>query len=228
MNKIKICFCICFVFIIMIISTTINNFGVTIYSVYPNMTSTVVNEIIPYTTTYIYDENKPSDSTPEIVTKGINGLSYTYDGVDYTILTNMTPQVEKKGTGKSGAYVGHLTGYGPDCPGCSKVGNVSCKTREGSKHSLIYDGITYIDSIYGEVRILAAETKVFPCGTIIKVDNGVMDEFYGVVLDTGYTMRKAWSEGVVWIDLAYSSQSEKEIKKATSSNTKFNVQRWGW
>lgn len=228
MNKIKICYCICFVLIITIIATTINNLGVTIYSVYPKMTSTVVNEIIPYTTTYVYDENKPSDSMPEVVSEGVNGLSYTYDGVDYTTLSNMTPQVEKKGTGKSGSYTGHLTGYGPDCPGCSKVGNVSCKTREGEKHSLIYDGITYTDSTFGEVRILAADNSAFPCGTIIKVDNGVIDEFYGVVLDTGYTMRKAWSEGTVWIDLAYSSQSAKGIGKATSSNTKFNVQRWGW
>lgn len=228
MNKIRVCLCVCLFLIVITICSTINNLGITIKNPTQNMTSTVVSEIVPYTTTYVYDSQKPNDSDSEIVTEGVNGLRYTYDGLDYIVLSNMSPQVEKKGTGKSGNYSGKLTGYGPDCPGCSKVGNVSCKTREGTKHSLINDGIMYKDSVYGDVRILAADNSLFPCGTIIKVNNGKLDEFYGVVLDTGSSMRKAWKQGNVWVDLAFESQSSNGLSLATSSNTKFNVQRWGW
>ena len=42
-------------------------------------------------------------------------------------------------------------------------------------------------------------------------------------------MRGAWrNDGVVWMDLAFSSQKEARTGGATSSNTTFNVQRWGW
>lgn len=226
--KLRICLSLCVITILSILTLTISNKGITITNPNINMTATVMNEIIPYTTTYVYDSSKPSDSDKEVISEGVNGLNYTYDGIDYVHLSDMVPQVEKVGTGKSGQYTGRLTGYGPDCPGCSKVGNVSCKTKEGTKHSLINDGIIYNDSTYGEVRILAADNTLFPCGTIIKIDNGVIDAFYGVVLDTGYSMRNAWKQGNVWIDLAFSSQNEVKSGKASSHNAKFSVQRWGW
>ena len=91
-----------------------------------------------------------------------------------------------------GIYNGKLTGYGPDCPGCSSVGNVSCLTREGANHSLTYDGLYYNDITYGNLIILAADHLLFPCGTVVKVNNGILNEFYGIVLDTGIAMRNAW------------------------------------
>ena len=75
---------------------------------------------------------------------------------------------------------------------------------------------------------MAADNTAFPCGTIVKVDNGNLDEFYGIVLDSGSAMRGAWKEGIVWMDLAFSTQTEARTGGATSSNTKFEVQRWGW
>ena len=86
----------------------------------------------------------------------------------------------------------------------------------------------YTDTVYGSVRILAADNGAFPCGTIVKVNNGILDEFYGIVLDSGSAMRNAWDEGVVWMDLAFTSQAEALTGGATSSNTSFEVQRWGW
>ena len=63
----------------------------------------------------------------------------------------------------------------------------------------------------------------------VKVNNGILNEFYGIVLDTGIAMRNAWrNDGVVWMDLAFSSQKEALTGGATSSNTSFSVQRWGW
>ena len=126
----------------------------------------------------------------------------------------------------SAMYTGKLTGYGADCAGCS--GSLSCATREGTKFNLYTDGIYYNDTEYGQLRILAADLTAFSCGTVIYVDNGKLDPFYAIVLDTGSSMRNAWAKGIIWMDLAHSSESDSELHSATSSDTKFSVQRWGW
>lgn len=228
MNKTKLIYVSSFIAIISIITVTILTKGVTIYNPTGEKTATIMNEVEPYGTDYVYDETMPSTAEPVVLVEGINGLDHTYDGLTYTHLSDMKNQVVKIGTGKEGNYSGKLTGYGPDCPGCSKVGNVSCRTREGLNHSLTYDGLYYTDTIYGSLRILAADHDAFPCGTVVKVNNGILDEFVGIVLDTGSAMRNAWDEGIVWMDLAFTSQAEALTGGATSSNTSFEVQRWGW
>lgn len=227
-NWVKFSMYLSLISIVLIITLTIINSGTTIYNDSNTKTATIVNEVTKYDVEYVYDSNLPSTADEVVLEEGVSGLSYTYDGIKYTTVTSPKNKVVKVGSGAAGEYKGTLTGYGPDCPGCSKVGNVSCRTREGKKHSLINDGIYYKDSTYGNIRILAADNSVFPCGTIIKVNNGRLEEFYGVVLDTGYTMRKAWQEGTVWMDLAFSSEKASGINNATSKNTKFSVQRWGW
>lgn len=228
MNKTKLIYVSSFIAIISIITVTILTKGVTIYNPTGEKTATIMNEVEPYGTDYVYDETMPSTAEPVVLVEGINGLDHTYDGLTYTHLSDMKNQVVKIGTGKEGNYSGKLTGYGPDCPGCSKVGNVSCRTREGLNHSLTYDGLYYTDTIYGSLRILAADHDAFPCGTVVKVNNGILDEFVGIVLDTGSAMRNAWDDGIVWMDLAFTSQAEALTGGATSSNTSFEVQRWGW
>lgn len=227
-GKFKISLVLSIVVMISTIVVTIKNTGITLYNPTGDKTATIINEVEPYGTDYVYVENMPSNAEPIILEEGINGLDYTYDGLTYTHLSDKKNEVVQVGTGKEGLYNGKLTGYGPDCPGCSTVGNVSCKTREGTNHSLINDGIYYTDTVYGSIRILAADNSAFPCGTVIKVNNGHLDEFYAIVLDTGSSMRKAWTNGTVWIDLAFSSQAEAARGNATSSNTVFSVQRWGW
>ena len=227
--KVKISMFLSIILMITIITVTTLNTGTTIYNNVGDMTATVLNEIEPYGTDYIYVSNMPSNAEPIVVSEGVNGLDYTYDGLNYIHLSDAKNEVVKVGTGKQGNYSGKLTGYGPDCPGCSSVGNVACRTREGKNHSLTYDGLYYMDSEYGSVRILAADHMEFACGTIVKVNNGVLDEFVGIVLDTGSAMRNAWrKQGIVWMDLAFTSQKEALTGGATSSNTTFSVQRWGW
>lgn len=228
MNKIKFSLFLSISLSLIIIIVTIVNSGTTIYNNISDMNATITNEIDPYGTDYVYVENVPSTADPVVLKEGINGLDYTYDGLNYIHLNDKENQVLQVGTGKPGEFKGRLTGYGPDCPGCSKVGNVSCLTKEGTRHSLMTDGLYYTDSVYGSVRILAADNGAFPCGTIVRVNNGILSEFYGIVLDTGITMRNAIKEGVVWMDLAFKTEAEAKIGGATSSNTKFSVQRWGW
>lgn len=226
--KIKVSLILSIVAVIGIVTSTMLNSGTVIYNTTSDKTTVIVNEVVAYGTDYIYNANIPSTADKKVITEGINGLAYTYDGLNYTHLSDMKNEVVQVGTGKEGIFKGKLTGYGPDCPGCSKVGNVSCRTREGKNHSLTYDGLYYNDINYGSLRILAADHSVFPCGTVVKVNNGVLKEFYGIVLDTGYAMRNAWKSGIIWMDLAFTTQKEALTGGATSSNTTFNVQRWGW
>ena len=227
-KKVKFSIVLSIVAMISIIIVTMFNIGTTLYNPIGSMTATIVNEVDPYGTDYVYIENIPSTAEPIVLEEGINGLDYTYDGLSYVHLSDKKNEVVQVGSGKQGNYTGKLTGYGPDCPGCSKVGNVSCRTKQGTNHSLIYDGLYYNDDTYGSARILAADHSAFPCGTIVKVNNGTLEEFIGIVLDTGSAMRGAWKEGIVWMDLAFTTQAEALVGGATSNNTTFNVQRWGW
>ena len=228
MNKVKTSLVLSILMIVGIITFTIINTGTTLYNNMDSMTATIINEIEPYETEYVYIDSIPSTAEKVVLQEGVNGLDYTYDGLNYVHLSEKSNEVIQVGTGKEGDYTGKLTGYGPDCPGCSKVGNVSCLTKEGRRHSLINDGVYYKDLGYGDVRILAADNSAFPCGTIVKVNNSNIDEFYGIVLDSGSSMRNAWKQGIVWMDLAFKTEAEARVGGVTNSNTKFSVQRWGW
>lgn len=194
-----------------------------------NMNLNIENQVITRETQTVYTKKLPNGVT-KVVSVGQDGLlAPTITGTSQ-IVEEMVPSVVQVGTGGKASYVGKMTGYGPDCPGCSKVGNVACKTKSGTKHSLIYNGIYYQDDEYGEVRILAAARTAFPCGTIIEIDNGINPPFLGVVLDGGTSMQKAWdNHGSVWIDLAYASQSDaRNTTTPGGSNIKFNIKRYGF
>ena len=183
---------------------------------------------IKYETEKIYNNKLPSDVT---ITKqkGQNGLAYTDTNNNIIeTLENPVTEILEIGTGEKSQYVGKLTGYGADCRGCSGSGNLSCKTKSGKTWSLTRDGQTYNDDDFGKVRILAAALEKFPCGTIIKVENTKLGTFNAIVLDTGGSMKKAWSRGNVHMDLAFISEKSSDVHKATGSKIKYTVQRWGW
>lgn len=145
-------------------------------------------------------------------------------------LTYVEPEVVEvvKETTETLSYVGKMTGYGADCRGCSGVGTLSCKTLSGGYHSLSIDGEYYTDQTYGSVRIVAADLEKFPCGTIVKVSNGNLGEFNAIVLDTGASVKNASTTGLVWMDLAFKTESDPQIYSATSNNTTYVVKRLGW
>ena len=72
--------------------------------------------------------------------------------------------------------VGSLSGYGPDCVGCSGFLASGIDVRNGN--------IYYSDSTYGNVRILAGD-RSYPYGTIVRVKGSRLSEFIGIVLDRG-------------------------------------------
>ncbi len=187
-----------------------------------NATTTTVE--VAYDTEKRYNSKLPNNIA---VTKqeGKNGLAYKDENHKETLIEPVTEIIEV-GTGDYGEYVGKMTGYGADCAGCT--GTVSCKTKLGNTWNLIKDGTSYTDDEYGKVRILAAALTKFPCGTIIKVESSTMGTFNAIVLDTGGAMRKAWSNGTVLMDLAFTSETSEGIHDSTNNNVKYNVQRWGW
>lgn len=191
--------------------------------------SDIVNQVLEYDTKIIYNSNLSSD-TKIVKQPGENGIIYVgKDGKDSVVVKNMVPEIIEVGTAPTNQFIGKLTSYGPDCPGCSTVGNVACYTKENTKHSLINDGYFYEDSQFGQVRILAAARDKFPCGTIVEINNGKTEPFLGVVLDTGGSMINAWkNNNEVWMDLAFSSQAEARVGGLSSSSTTFTIKRYGW
>ncbi len=126
-------------------------------------------------------------------------------------------------------YIGKVTGYGPDCYGCSGRGNLACKTKNGNVHNLYNDGVYYNDETFGTVRIVAASKDKFPCGTIIDITKDGTTPITVVVLDRGGDMNKAWAnEQLVWLDLAYDSVASAKLGTISGSNIKFTIKRWGW
>lgn len=208
---------------IFITSITSNfNLSMNTYNEYKGINE--VKKVVEYETIYKYTTKLPSN-TSKVITEGIDGINYiTADGEKPLI--KKVDKVVLVGTGKYGEYTGALTEYGPDCVGCDKNGYTYCRTREGTWHSLVKDGIYYNDAEYGKVRILAAYTYAFPCGTIIEINNSDRKNVLGIVLDTGGGMIDAYRNGWTLIDIAYESQSKTEF--GINKKTNFSVKRWGW
>ena len=118
--------------------------------------------------------------------------------------------------GKKVEFVGTLTGYGPDCVGCSGI--VGCFPYQNVTNGNIY----YEDSTYGKIRILAADKNI-PCGSIIKISNYdfIEGDFYGIVLDRGSAING------LTMDLLYESESET-VKIGRTYEINFKIERWGF
>ena len=109
-------------------------------------------------------------------------------------------------------YTGTLTGYGPDCSGCS--GNTASGYYVGNT-------ITYNDSTYGNVRIVAAD-KSIPFYSIVRISNVPgMDTITAIVLDTGGAV--GFGKATLF-DLLFASESATMNK---AYNVKFEILRWG-
>lgn len=111
-------------------------------------------------------------------------------------------------------FEGTMTGYGPDCKGCSGI--VACSPYQNVENGNIY----FNDDEFGKVRILAADSKI-PCGTIVKISNlKNYEEFYAIVLDRGGVIKKTL------FDLLFTN--EKETFFFGRNTSTYTIVRWGW
>lgn len=187
----------------------------------------VVHSITDYKTIIEPNPKLPSNVS-NVKVEGNIGLSYTESKSEVKVVQPVVDEVLEKGTGDYGIYQGKLVGYGPDCVGCSGEGYLACRAEDGSKFSLKYNGIIYNDKDFGEVRIVAAATAKFPCGTIVEIKKEGKEPFKAVVLDTGGTVKNAWNNGNVIMDLAYHKNADSGSDGLTGPNVTFSIQRWGW
>ena len=111
--------------------------------------------------------------------------------------------------------VGSLSGYGPDCYGCSGILASGMDVRDGT--------IYYSDDTYGNVRILAGDSS-YPYGTIVRVKNSRLPDFIGIVLDRGSAIGFGKSH---LFDLLYASEA-LAYQNEVSYNTTFEILRYGY
>lgn len=113
--------------------------------------------------------------------------------------------------------VGKLSGYGPDCVGCT-----SNKTASG--YYIGEGNIYYEDPVYGTVRILSGDKK-YPFGTIVRISNISFSTtpIIGIVLDRGGSVG---IDKKYLFDLLYTKESEAETI-GISNNVIFEVLRLG-
>lgn len=111
--------------------------------------------------------------------------------------------------------VGSLSGYGPDCKGCS--GYLASGRYVGDGN------IYYSDSTYGTVRILSGD-KTYPFGTIVRVKSSSWGTFLAIVLDRGGGVGFGKTH---LFDLLYSSNS-LAYDYGASYNTVFEILRYGY
>ncbi len=125
------------------------------------------------------------------------------------------PKEEEKPLVVSNKLSGILTGYGADCPLCN--GTLACKPSYNVYKNNV---VTYTDSTYGNVRIVASSTKM-PCGSIVRftargIDNGTIT---AIVLDRGVLGNN--------LDLLMTSEDEA-AKVVGRRNITYEVLRRGW
>lgn len=113
--------------------------------------------------------------------------------------------------------IGSLSGYGPDCIGCT-----SNKTASG--YYVGEGNIYYQDPTYGRVRILAGDSK-YPFHTIVRINDSNLSEepILGIVLDRG----SAIGIGKKYMfDLLYASEKDASVL-GVASNVTFEILRIG-
>lgn len=113
------------------------------------------------------------------------------------------------------SHVGTMSGYGPDCRGCSGFLASGKYVGDGN--------VTYYDSDYGNVRILAGDVSI-PFGSIVRVKNSRVPEFLGIVLDRGGSI--GFGKKFLF-DLLYPSE-DIALNDEVSYNTTFEILRFGY
>ncbi|MBE6153400.1 MAG: hypothetical protein E7166_04175 [Firmicutes bacterium] len=178
----------------------------------PELDTNIVQNIIPYD---VYEEVNANLDYGErkVIQEGINGLTIEYNGVKVNV---QKPQSKIIQTGKKiiSTVVGSMTGYGPDCVGCSG--------RVGAGQDVRNGNIYYNDKTYGKIRIIAADAK-YPYGTIMRISNSKVlgEPTLAIVMDRGSAIKGDK------IDLLF--ESEASVPGITTQkNITLDIIRLGW
>lgn len=178
----------------------------------PELDADITQNIVPYD---VYEEvNANLDfGERQVIQEGINGLTVEYNGVKVDVQKPQS-KIIQVGQKVISTIVGSMTGYGPDCAGCSG--------RVGAGQDVRNGNIYYEDKTYGKVRIIAADAK-YPYGTIMRISNSrVLGEpTLAVVMDRGSAIKGDK------IDLLFESE-DSVPGSATQKNITLDIIRLGW
>ena len=131
-----------------------------------------------------------------------------------TIYASNISEILQYGKTNPVVFQGTMTGYGPDCVGCT--GKISCPPRNDVRNGNIY----FEDNDYGTVRIVAADSN-FPCGTIVNISGGNLSEqITAIVLDRGGAIK-----GTLMDLLMVSERNSSPIGRQYVT---YEIVRWGW
>ncbi|MEG0995073.1 MAG: hypothetical protein RSE91_03820 [Bacilli bacterium] len=112
-------------------------------------------------------------------------------------------------------FVGTISGYGPDCYGCT-----SNKTASG--YYVGNGNIYYDDAHFNKVRIVSADSK-YPFGTIVKI-KGYNEDIVAIVLDRGAAI------GIgkrIQFDLLFETEKAASVM-GLKNNLTFEILRIGY
>lgn len=107
-------------------------------------------------------------------------------------------------------FKGMVTHYGPDCTGCSGI--------TASGYDVRYT-TTYIDSEFGEVRVIAAPREM-PLYSVVKLHNYKGGEIIAIVLDRGGAIKGTH------FDILVESESSA-TQWGVQRDVEFEILRWG-
>ncbi|MFA5407333.1 MAG: 3D domain-containing protein [Bacilli bacterium] len=111
-------------------------------------------------------------------------------------------------------FTGQLTGYGPDCKGCSGI--------TASGYDVSGGTIYYSDKMYGDVRIVASDHK-YKLGTIVRITLPNIYDYpiIAIVLDRGSAIKGDK------FDLLFTSE-DSTSSIGVQRDVKYEVLRIGW
>lgn len=187
-------------------------------------------EKLPYSsyTLTSYEVGLFSTSINQIGEQGIieNIYSSTSEElVKRTVLKEPIDEIIYYGLGNPVSFTGNMTGYGPDCVGCT--GYTAC-----APHPNVTNTTKFKDVEYGIIRVVAADKNV-PCGTIMEVSGYKIFNtttmfhenakiFTVIVLDRGSAIVGKTT------DLLYETEGYGNHALGRQHNVTYTIKRWGW
>lgn len=144
-------------------------------------------------------------------------VGFTYKSLKTTAFRETVIQLRKEILEKEvlERQIGDMSSYGPDCVGCS--GHLA------GGYDATSGNYIYIDPTYGEVRVVAADSK-YPYGTIVRIIESGREPFKAIVLDRGGAIG---FNRTFLFDLLCSSESEAALN-GTHRNLTFEILRYGY
>lgn len=173
-----------------------------------------IDNVVKYVDSDVIDETFVEEILVEEVVSTEEVIQENVQPVVSEAIETVVPKVEEVVEviqPQNEILTGKMSGYGPDCIGCSGY--------LANGHYVGDGNIYYNDSEYGQVRIVAGDKK-YKFGTIVRIN----DTMLAIVLDRGGSIGIGKK---FMFDLLYASEAEAN-SNGVSYNTKFEILRNGF